>query len=369
MKIDDVELTLFNWDNIPPTRYHAGSRNLGGSSNLGLLTIKTDAGITGHAFLGGATNPAESDAGALIRFLKPLLMGQDPLARVELHAALRARQRTAGLRTVGACDTALWDIAAKAANLPLYKFLGAGRASIGAYASSQILDGRQAYAGEAAEFKSNGWKAYKIHPPQDPAEDIKVCEAVRKSVGDDYTLMLDSTWSYKYPEALKVGRAVEEMGYLWFEDPLNEEDIYSYVKLRQKLNIPILATEYPPGDIGTYAVWLTERATDYLRGDIPVKGGISTLIKTAHLAEAFHMNYEVHHGGNSHNNMAQLHFACSLKNTTFFEVLLPDGAHKYGVLNDIKIDKNGMAHCPETPGIGAEIDFDLIKKKQVAVLK
>ena len=369
MKIDDVELTLFNWDNIPPTRYHAGSRNMGGQSNLGLLTIKTDAGLTGHAFLGGATNPAESDAGALIRFLKPLLMGKDPLARVDLHAALRARQRTAGLRTVGACDTALWDIAAKAAGLPLYRFLGAGRSSIGAYASSQILDGRQAYAGEAAEFKSNGWKAYKIHPPQDPAEDIKVCEAVRKSVGDDYTLMLDSTWSYKYPDALKVGRAIEEMGYLWFEDPLNEEDIYSYVKLRQKLNIPILATEYPPGDIGTYAVWLTERATDYLRGDIPIKGGISTLIKTAHLAEAFHMNYEVHHGGNSHNNMAQLHFACSLRNTTFFEVLLPDGAHKYGVLNDIRIDKDGMAHCPETPGIGAEIDFDLIKKKQIAVLK
>ena len=369
MKIDDVELTVFNWDNIPPTRYHAGSRNMGGQSNLGLLTIKTDAGLTGHAFLGGATNPAETDAGALIRFLKPLLMGKDPLARVELHAALRARQRTAGLRTVGACDTALWDIAAKAAGVPLYKLLGAGRSSIGAYASSQILDGRQAYAGEAAEYKSNGWKAYKIHPPQDPAEDIKVCEAVRKSVGDDYTLMLDSTWSYKYPEAVKVGRAIEEMGFLWFEDPLNEEDIYSYVKLRQKLTIPILATEYPSGDIGTYAVWLTERATDYLRGDIPIKGGISTLIKTAHLAEAFHMNYEVHHGGNSHNNMAQLHFACSLRNTTFFEVLLPDGAHKYGVLNDIKIDKNGMAHCPETPGIGAEIDFDLIKKKQIAVLK
>jgi L-alanine-DL-glutamate epimerase-like enolase superfamily enzyme len=173
MKIDDVELTLFNWDNIPPTRYHAGSRNLGGQSNLGLLTIKTDAGITGHAFLGGATNPAETDAGALIRFLKPLLMGKDPLTRVELHAALRARQRTAGLRTVGACDTALWDIAAKAAGVPLYKLLGAGRSSIGAYASSQILDGRQAYAGEAAEYKSNGWKAYKIHPPQDPAEDIR----------------------------------------------------------------------------------------------------------------------------------------------------------------------------------------------------
>ena len=74
-------------------------------------------------------------------------------------------------------------------------------------------------------------------------------------------------------------------------------------------------------------MWLTERATDYLRGDIAVKGGLSTMLKTAHLAEAFHMNYEVHHGGNSLNNLAQLHFASAIRNTTYFEVLLPHGAH------------------------------------------
>ena len=174
--------------------------------------------------------------------------------------------------------------------------------------------------------------------------------------------MLDSTWSYTYADALRVGRAAEALDFRWYEDPLNEEDIYSYRKLREKLDIPILATEYPQGDIGTYAVWITERATDALRGDIPVKGGLTTMLKTAHLAEAFHMNYEVHHGGNSLNNMAQLHFVCSLANTTYFEVLLPHGAHKYGVMNDIEIDQDGMAHCPQTPGIGAEIDFELIKR-------
>ncbi len=368
MKIDAVELTLFAWNDIPPTRYHAGSQNRGGESNLGLLTIKTDQGLEGHAFLGSATNPAETDAGALMRFLKPVLIGQDPLAREALHKRMRARQRNMGLRTVGACDTALWDIAAKAAGMPLYKFLGAGRNAIGAYASSQILDSREAYAAEAAQFKADGWKAYKIHPPQEPSEDGKVCEAVRAAVGDDYMLMLDSTWSYSYAEALKVGRVAEGLGFHWYEDPLNEEDIYSYVKLREKLDIPILATEYPQGDIGTYALWLTERATDGLRGDIPVKGGLTTMLKTAHLAEAFHMNYEVHHGGNSLNNMAQLHFACALENTTYFEVLLPHGAHKYGVINEIEIDKAGLAHCPEAPGIGAEINFDVIRRNTLSEL-
>ena len=369
MKIDAVELTLFAWDDIPPTRYTQGSQNVTGRSNIGLLRIATDEGIEGHAFLGSAINPAETDAGALIRFLKPVLMGKDPLAREDLHAAMTARQRSTGLRVIGACDTALWDIGAKAAGMPLYTFLGGGRAEIGAYASSQMLDDPRAYAQEAARFKADGWKAYKIHPPQRPREDVNVCEAVRKAVGDDFTLMLDSTWSYRYHDAVRVGRAIERLDFLWYEDPLNEEDIYAYVKLRQKLDIPILATEYPSGDIGTYAVWLTERATDYLRGDIAVKGGLTTMLKTAHLAEAFHMNYEVHHGGNSLNNLAQLHFACAIRNTTYFEVLLPHGAHKYALLEDIEIGKDGLARCPQVPGIGAQIDLDLIKRKQTAQLR
>jgi L-alanine-DL-glutamate epimerase-like enolase superfamily enzyme len=368
MKIDAVDLTLFAWDDIPPTKYSQGSQNTSGGSNLGLLRISTDAGLEGHAFLGSATNPAETDAGALIRFLKPILMAKDPRARETLHAAMLARQRVAGLRVIGACDTALWDICAKAAGMPLYRLLGSDRSAIGAYASSQILDHREAYVAEAAQFKSHGWKAYKIHPPQNPLEDIKVCEAVRRAVGEDFPLMLDSTWSYRFPDALRVGRAIERLGFLWYEDPLNEEDIYSYVKLKQKLDIPIMATEYPFGDLGTYAIWLVERATDFLRGDIPVKGGITTMLKTAHLAQAFHMTYEVHHGGNSLNNMAQLHFACAIPNTTYFEVLLPHGAHKYGLVNDIEVGRDGLAHCPQVPGIGAEIAFDLIKRKTIAQL-
>ncbi|MBO0763824.1 MAG: mandelate racemase [Hyphomicrobiaceae bacterium] len=368
MRIDAVEVTLFEWDKIPETKYSAGAQITSGKSNLGLVRISTDAGLEGHAFLGSAYNPADMDAGALIRFLKPILMGRDPRAREDLHADMRQRQRVTGLRTIGACDTALWDIAAKAAGVPLYRLLGSDRSAIPAYASSQILGSREAYAGEAAQFKSHGWKAYKIHPPQHPAGDIRICEAVRRAVGEDFPLMLDATWSYGYDEALRVGRAIERLGFLWYEDPLNEEDIYAYVKLKQKLDIPILATEYPSGDIGTYAVWLMERATDYLRGDIPLKGGLTTMVKTAHLAEAFQMNYEVHHGGNSLNNMAQLHFACAIPNTTYFEVLLPHEAHKYAVVNDIQVGRDGLAHCPQVPGIGAQIDFDLIKKKQIARL-
>ena len=63
-------------------------------------------------------------------------------------------------------------------------------------------------------------------------------------VGDAFTLMLDSTWAYDYPAAIRVGRAIERLGYYWYEDPLADDDLYNYVKLKQHLSIPILATEY-----------------------------------------------------------------------------------------------------------------------------
>lgn len=368
MKIDDVTLTIFTWDGIPATIYHQGAL-APATSNLGLLRIRTDSGVEGQAFLGSAANPASMDGASLIRSLKPLLMGRDPLAREQIHKSMRLVSRVAGFRTIGAVDTALWDIAGKVAGLPVHALMGTCRAAILAYASSQVLPDVGAYVDQAQSFKANGWRGYKIHPPRDPAKDIAVCEAVRKALGDEFRLMLDSTWSYDYPAALRVGRAIEEMGYYWFEDPLADEDIYNYVKLRQKLDIPIMATEYPAGGLDTYPIWLTERATDYLRGDIPNKGGLTTMLKTAHLAEAFGLRYEVHHSGNSLNNLANLHLCMAISNTTMFEVLLPDGAHKYGMVQDLEIDGEGLMSAPQGPGIGGEIDIAMIERKTEAVLR
>src|SRR6185295_19272509 len=98
------------------------------------------------------------------------------------------------------------------------------------------------------------------------------------------------------------------------------------------------------------------------RGDVAVKGGLSASLKTAHLAETFHMNYEIHHGGNSLNNVANLHLTMAIKNCEYFEVLLPDGAQKYGLAKEIEVDRDGLVHALDGPGLGAEIDFDLIAR-------
>ncbi len=368
MKITDVILTLFAWSGIPATTYGRHTGRFSGSSELGLLTLRTDEGLEGHAFLGSAQRGAAMDAASLIRFLKPLVLGQDPLDRERLWQSMWQRNRQTTLRAIGAIDVALWDLGGKIAGLPIHRLLGSYRDSVPAYASSAVLASKEAYAEEAVSYREAGWSAYKIHPPTDPATDIRVCEAVRRAVGDGYTVMLDSTWAYQYPEALRVGRVVEALGFHWYEDPLADDDLYNYVKLKQQLRIPILATEYAPGGFTALAPWIIAKATDYLRGDPAVKGGITPLVKSAHLAEGFHMNFEIHHGGNSLNNVANLHVIMAIRNCEFFEVLLPAGAQKYGLAQDIEVDARGLVHAPSGPGLGAAIDFELIRRQTTAVL-
>jgi L-alanine-DL-glutamate epimerase-like enolase superfamily enzyme len=368
MKITDVSLTLFAWDDLPRLEYSAHNARISGNSQLGLLTVSTDQGVEGHAFLGSAMRTAELDALSLIRVLKPALLGEDPLERERLYRRLWNRHRSTTNRCIGAVDVALWDIAGKVAGLPLYKLMGASRGSIPAYASSPGLDSVEAYVAQALETKARGLPAYKIHPPTRWEEDIRICEAVRKAVGADYRLMLDSMWAYTYDQALRVGRAIEGLGFYWYEDPLAEDDIYNCVKLKQKLDIPLMATEFSPGGFHSYAIWVTSGATDYLRGDVAVKGGLTTCLKAAHLAEAFQMNFELHHGGNSLNNVANLHLALAIPNTEYLEILLPDQAQKYGLEEDLEVDANGLVRAFEQPGLGAAIDFDLIRRKTVAVL-
>jgi L-alanine-DL-glutamate epimerase-like enolase superfamily enzyme len=368
MKITQVSITLFKWPNLAASAYH-GPVVQNRDSDLGLLRIETDSGFVGEAFLGSSNKPASMDAHTLTRWLTPILVGEDPLNREKIHAQMSQLSRLVTVRCIGAVDVALWDLAAKVSNLPLHVFLGGFRKSITAYASSPRLGTPEAYIEQALELKSKGWKAYKIHPPMNPDKDIAVSKAVRGAVGDDFRLMLDSTWCYDYLDALRVGRAIEELNYYWFEDPLADNDIHNYVTLRQKLKIPIMATEYPVGSLKDYAIWITQRATDFLRGDVPNKGGITAMLKTAHLAEAFGMRYEIHHSGNSLNNLANLHVSVAIRNCEMFEVLKPDGAHKYGLLKELEIDSDGLIHAPDGPGLGAEIDYELIESQKISVLK
>lgn len=368
VKITDVTLTLFRWTGLPAVTYTRNSTAGTGEANIGLVTIKTDAGIEGHAFLGSSFRPADIDARGFIDNLKPLVIGQNPLDRERLYRAMMTQNRSIMFRPIGAMDIALWDIAGKIAGLPIHRLIGGNRDRIRAYASSSTLGSIEAYVEQAKESKAAGYHGYKMHPPKDRSLHIKMLEKCREAVGDDYTLMYDPAAIYSYGEAVRIGRVLERLDYLWFEDPLPVDDLYNYQKLCAELDIPIVSTEYAWGGFRGYAAWISARATDALRGDVALKGGITGVLKSAHLAEGFNMNYELHHGGNSLNNIANAHVALAIENCEYFEVILPHEAQKYGLVEDIELAPDGTVRPPDGPGLGASIDFDLISRMTVEVL-
>lgn len=371
MKITNIRVTIFEWpgiaDAVDPAHGRKTSR-----ANLALVTVDTDEGLEGHAVMGSSVFPAELDARGVVEILKPVLMGENPMERERLYQEMIRwnRRRMTTLRAIGALDIALWDIAGKAAGLPVHRLLGTYRTRIPAYASSQVLPDIDAYAEEAAMYRQMGWHGYKIHPPRSgAAHDVRLSGRVREAVGDGFALMMDSMWQYGYAEALRVGRALEELEFEWFEDPLPENDAYLYGKLCADLRIPVMATEYPEGGLDMYPTWILSRATDMLRADVAVKGGITPLIKIAHLAEAFDMRLELHHGANSFNNVANLHVSAASRSCGYHEVMLPDRTNKFGLVREIEVDREGYVHAGTLPGIGAQIDFDLVARLTMGTLK
>jgi len=365
MKVTDLTITLHRWD-VPKIVY---GNEVGGAKEVGVVTLATDEGVEGHSFLGSSNQGADEFAPQILHRLKPLVLGRDPLDIGAIWSDMWRRNRLVDARSICAIDVALWDLMGKVAGLPIHRLIGTHRHKAPAYASSAVMASVQAYVDEALSFKERGWQAYKIHPMGDPTKDVEICRAVKDAVGDTMVLMLDSMWSYGYEDALRVGLAIEELGYFWYEDPLAEDDLYGYVKLKQKLHIPILATEYSPGGLYGYTTWITERATDMLRGDVAVKGGLTPMIRIAHLAEAFRMKCEIHHGGNSLNNVANLHLTMAIPNCDYFEVLQPDHAQKHGLVRDVEVDAEGFVHAPTGPGLGFEIDWELIERNKTAVLR
>ena len=141
MRINDVTVTIWAWKDIPPTRYTttiASSDTR--TAHMGLVRIATDDGADGYAFLGSALGSADAGAQFLISALKPLLMGEDPLARERIWQAMMRRSRGQMLQVIGAVDVALWDLAGRAAGVPIHRLMGSNRGSVPAYASSAVLD-------------------------------------------------------------------------------------------------------------------------------------------------------------------------------------------------------------------------------------
>lgn len=331
------------------------------SPQIVLVTIRTSDGFEGHGF-GWGVKGGLRVAHAISEVYRPELIGEDPLDRERLwHKAHRADRfgGNAPFVAYGPIDVALWDIASQSAGMPLYKFIGAFRDQIPAYASSPFMETPEDYAELALQAKKEGFTAFKLHPPGEPELDIECCKAVREAVGPEMQLMSDPVGgAYNHEDAMRVGRVLEKLNYLWLEEPLFDHDLHGLKKITKSLDIPICAGEWN-SDFFSKVNYLKTDAVDIIRADVSWTGGITGTLKSAHFAEGFGVNCELHMTVMSLMDVANLHVALAIKNCRYLELPYPDGA-TFGIIDPIRIDSNGMVAAGTRPGLGVSLDWDAI---------
>jgi len=367
IKIEKVEVTVIDRP-VPGAAADVNIKSVSLQRLYGsvvVFRIFCEGGITGEIM---SIGPGPSIAYELENYMKPYLLGRDITNREAIWQDLWDAKRLwmTNPWTISLVDIVLWDAFAKSLNMPLGHLLGGYREKLPAYASSFTLPRIEDFVDQVLEYREMGYQAYKIHVFGEAQRDIELCTAVREAVGPHYPLMVDAVSAYSYTDALRVGHALSELDYFWFEEPIRDYYIHNYRELCRQLRVPVMAGEMHEGMHYSQADYVASGATDMVRADVLVKGGIGPVMKTAALAETFGLNLEIHTFANPMIDVANLHCACAIKNTCYFEQLVPRELVTFGVVEQLEIDKEGFAILPTKPGLGLEIDWDYIRKYAVS---
>ncbi|MEU2432547.1 MULTISPECIES: L-talarate/galactarate dehydratase [unclassified Streptomyces] len=282
--------------------------------------------------------------------LAPDLIGEDPSDIGRLWTKLcwaGASVGRSGLATqaIAAFDIALWDLKARRAGLPLAKLLGAHRDSVRCYNTSGgfLHSPTEEVLENATASLASGIGGLKIkvgHP--DGKQDLRRLTAVREHIGDDVPLMVDANQQWDRPTAQRMGRALEEFGLVWIEEPLDAYDAQGHAALAASLDTPV-ATGEMLASVAEHWELIRAGAADIIQPDAPRIGGITQFLKLAALADLHHLQLAPHYAMEIH-----LHLAAAYPSEPWvehFDWLEP-------LFNERMHISDGRMHVPSRPGLG-----------------
>lgn len=354
------------------------SQNTISSRSVGLVKITTDDGLVGWGE--GCGGPS---AAVVEDILAPLVVGENPTNRLKLwqkmfHTLYNANLAVGyGGSAISAIDTALWDITGKILGLPIYDLLGGKiRNSVPVYATGLYYTEGELptrLLSEARGYVESGFIGMKTKiGGLKIEEDVNRVKAIRDEIGPDIKLMVDANQAYNASSAIRIGQKLEPLDLVWFEEPVNAQDIEGYLSVKSSLPMAIaggenLRTRYE------FQQFLSRRAYDIVQPDIINVGGISEMRNVAMTANTMGIQVNPHVWGSPIMIAASLHVASTLPpcppsgnpepfvQETVMEYDRTPSAIRDDISPETFVLTNGRLEVPTGPGLGITVDEKAVR--------
>lgn len=292
----------------------------------------------------------------------PLLVGRDPRAIGsiwhDLYYGVLVRSlgnRGVGVAVLSAIEIALWDLKGRSLGQPLYSLLGGPMAPrVPVYGSSVYWDDINGSVRQARQFLQQGYQSVKIKVGADVEADIQRVEAVASAVGSSASILADGNLSYSRRDALRLGRALEGVGAVFFEEPIPLDDVEGYGWLAQRLDVPIAVGE------NLYTRWgfvpYLDAGVGVLQPDCSRVGGIAEARRVAELAEVRHRWIAPHTFSDAFTLCVNLHLALSTASTLILEEDATYNPLMTELIETPLPKEDGYLLPPTGPGLGIALN-------------
>ncbi len=353
---------------------------------LSIVRVRTDDGHEGWGQT--STHSADVATPILHKLVAPYFLGKDPwdidvLANEFVRSSYKFPS-TFVLRALTGIDTAIWDLLGKATGQPVYKLLGGkARDSVPVYASSMRRETTAEWEVDrfSDEIAKHGFRCVKIKigkvmgrdQDESAGRTEKFIPLVREVLGDDVDIHADANGCYSAPQAIRVGRVLEDYGYAHFEEPCPYQEIENTAKVAAALDMPVAGGEQDAVMEQFYRM-ITTGAVDIIQPDIGYIGGMARTRRVVHMAQAAGIPATPHCANQSLIQVFNLHLAMSSPVISQYqewsiERELEDYA--YGLYDPMPVIVDGNVTLSDAPGWGIDIDSDFLRsaERQVTELK
>ncbi len=336
-----------------------------------IVKIITREGITGF----GECSPfmtinGESMESAFVvaKYLAQILIGKNPL---DIEACSLTMDKTIyGNSSIkSAFDIALYDIASQNAGVPLYKFLGGKNDDKLVTDYTVSLGNPEKMVNDALKIKANGFEIIKVKLGQNGKKDIERIRLIREAIGKEIPLRMDANQGWETEEAIDVLKELKDCNIQVCEEPIPRWNYTDLPKIKRESPLTLMADE-SCCDHHDAKHLLDLNACDMLNIKLGKSSGIFKAEKIKKLALEAGMNLQV--GGFLESRLAftaSAHFALSADNIIYFDFDTPLMMEEDPIVGGIIYGKNGKITIPETPGLGATVDPDFLKRQISAVFK